>query len=368
LDNNPIKNIDNPYFFDINYLPNLKLISVTQTELAEDKINELVKIKQLLSECLEPETITKINEITNNEQSLMCSAVEEFKRYEIEDYHIHSPKDIYEKLSNYDEASLNFRKYLIEKYRAKLNGTKSDKRSSDKIINACNRSLPFLPDDLKNFIKELIEEAVQNRDENLFNQELEQQKNTDHIDYQSLALKYDTFLSENETEYADRIRSFIFEKKNEIVFKLNKSYNEQRIDDFLSCIENFYNMYCNFSKQFQPVKNDYLSCVKKVISFFQEAESSLNNYLINTKVNFSEDAKNKMYTHYEILEKISAKEREVTNIFRLNEESNFRARFERLTGKMCNFLGQCQQDLLNKIKFENAKNIFKFLLKRRDQN
>ena len=43
LDNNPIKNIDNPYFFDINYLPNLKLISVTQTELAEDKINELIR-------------------------------------------------------------------------------------------------------------------------------------------------------------------------------------------------------------------------------------------------------------------------------------------------------------------------------------
>lgn len=148
LDNNPIKNIDNPYFFDINYLPNLKLISVTQTELAEDKINELIRyaesnmdlvVKHKKVELVNMPTTTSssIKVLATNPTLISTTLLKKLKTENLE-----SKKDVYSlnsfsltTIMSETQKTLNKNKtYGFLNYNNKTLLTKNKEKSEDLIL------------------------------------------------------------------------------------------------------------------------------------------------------------------------------------------------------------------------------------------
>ena len=138
-----------------------------------EKIVELAEVKKILNEFLDQNLLDEMDKAIDSENRLVADRVENFKKYPIEDYLQHAPKDIYEKLAIYDEVRLGFENFLVQNYKNRLDQDKA----SDNAIKICARSISFLPEKLMKLVEDLIHEAKKERNDALFYNELEKQKN-----------------------------------------------------------------------------------------------------------------------------------------------------------------------------------------------
>jgi len=251
---------------------------------AEAKISHIIRMRLYLSYLVNNQSILdKITVLRDLQNKLIFDTIQDFKKFDLKTYYFNSPKEIFDKFSNLDhitknEAKINFKKILTEKYNEEL-----EKMIQHNPLNLnfehIERSLNFLPNDFKAMIEyDYIEKKRKEIKNNIKEEEERIKLSIAEKYFDKIKSQYEYYQEHNQKENMKRIEEFIV-----ITYDLQYSRFKEDFNKNSETVEKSLQILVNldetFSCNLKEIKQKHEICSKFVSDHFKEAKNNLNSVL-----------------------------------------------------------------------------------------
>jgi len=308
--------------------------------LGEQKIQHILHVRQFIELYIEDSTLSRINNLRNDQKCFVLSTVENFKNYDISEYAHHSPKEIFAKLEgekDFDEAMKILKKVISEKFHDRLDQAKKVNPPSleNEHLKKCEKALNYLPDDMKSEIQNLILEAKKDIEKNILSVELDLLSQLNNSDYGTVLGLLKNFENQNQTDHIKIIKDFVNNQKNAINQELSKSFASKNVNELLTNFEKLESLNNTFGEHFPNLQNDFTTILAKLKALFNESHQSIVEVLAtkNARANRTiKENESNLNANFEIVYNINHIDNKAAgkNIFMNSPETLFNDKYNQI--------------------------------------